>query len=285
MAKSDDVARMGALYPEHVLLGASFAPAGDGRFMRAESYPSEAQGGAGTDTAALCDLTGSSYVLVHGERAADLMEAAFCGQRLETGACAWECALTAEGALTSIPLVCRTGDHEYVLVDPSERGDVAPAWLGFLAGIEQDGYAPYAGTAIDEAASMLVPLLLAGNAARDVLSDYVASPKELPMPGKVADVSLDKIPCVVAGVPGLGAAAPAYVVFAPPARSQALWRSFLSFSEVAPMGAEALRRAEASILPWGDVLSSHDKVKPSQAALSSWGLLRADRAFVGARAL
>ncbi len=277
-------ARMGTLYEEHVLLGAKLEPSEDGGDIRAMSYPSES---AELDPgkANLADLTGSSYYLVSGKHAHELMEAGFCSNKLQVGKCAWMASLTAEGALTSIPLVVRTGNDEYALIDPSARGEVAPAWLGFLAGIEQNGFAPYEGTKLEDATRMLVPLLMAGNSARTVLSDYVEHPRDLPQPGEVKDLKLDKIGCVVAGVPVPGTSLPVFLVLVPPARARILWRSFLSFEQVAPLGAENLTRAEKYLLPWGDLLSETNQVKPSKEQLTQWVLLRAEQDFVGARSL
>lgn len=281
---TQEVARMGTLYHEHALLGASFAPSTEGDVMRAESYPNET-GAYEKGRAYLADLTGSTYKLVSGASAQPLVEAAFCGKKLKVGECAWECALTAEGAVTSVALVARTGDNEYALIDPTPRGDVVSAWLGFLASIEQGGYAPYAETSIEDADCMLTPLFLAGDAARTVLSDYVGHVRDLPSPGQVRSLHLDKISAVVAGVPVPGQAIPAFVVLVPPTRAVTLWRSFLSFTETAPLGSAALLAAEQSLLPWGEVLAPMDQVKPSAETLRAWGLLRAERDFVGARSL
>lgn len=281
---AQEVARMGALYHEHALLGATFAPSSEGDVMRAESYPNETRAYE-KGRAYLADLTGSTYKLVSGAAAQALVEAAFCGKKLKVGECAWECALTAEGAVTSVALVARTGDNEYAIVDPTPRGDVVGAWLGFLASIEQGGYAPYAESSIEDADGMLTPLFLAGDAARTVLSDYVGHVRDLPSPGQVRSLHLDKISAVVAGVPVPGQAIPAFVVLVPPARAVTLWRSFLSFTETAPLGSAALLAAEQSLLPWGEALTPMDQVKPGAETLHAWGLLRDERDFVGARSL
>lgn len=279
-----EVARMGTLYHEHVLLGATFEPSTEGDVMRVESYPSET-GAYEKGRAYLCDLTGSTYKLVSGGAAQSLAEAVFCGKKLKVGECSWECALTAEGAATSVALVCRTGDNEYAVVDPTPRGDVVSAWIGFIAGIEQNGYAPYAGTKVEDADGMLTPLLLAGDAARSVLSDYVGHVRDLPAPGEVRSLHLDKISVVVAGVPLPGQSMPCYLVLIPPTRSATLWRSFLSFNETAPIGSAALLRNERALLPWGEALGAMDQVKPGAEALRSWALLRDEADFVGARSL
>ncbi len=275
---------MGTLYHEHVLLGATFSPSSEGDVMRAESYPGET-GAHENGRAYLADLTGSTYKLLSGDSAQALMEAAFCGKKLKVGECAWECALTAEGAATSVALVARTGDNEYVLADPTQRGDVVSAWLGFLSSIEQNGYAPYVGTSIEDADGMLTPLLLAGDAARAVLSDYVGHVRDLPAPGEVRGLHLDKISAVVAGVPVPGQSLPVFLILVPPARAVTLWRSFLSFTETAPMGSAALVDAMRSLLPWGEELSVMDQVKPGGQKLAYWGLLREKTDFVGARGL
>lgn len=275
---------MGTLYQEHVLLGATFEPSSEGDVMRVESYPSETRTYE-KGRAYLCDLTGSTYKLVSGAAAQPLVEAVFCGKKLQVGECSWECALTAEGAATSVSLVARTGDNEYVIVDPTPRGDVVSAWIGFIAGIEQNGYAPYAGTTIEDADGMLTPLLLAGDAARGVLSDYVGHVRDLPAPGEVRSVHLDKISAVVAGAPLPGQSMPCYLVLIPPAKAVTLWRSFLSFNETAPLGSAALVRNVNALLPWGEALSTMDQVKPGTESLRAWGLLRSTPDFVGSRSL
>lgn len=283
--QANNVARMGVLYGEHALLGASFSSSDDGSDIRVVSYPSEKGGSVDSGYAYLHDLSESSYVLVSGPHASDLIEAAFCGPKISVGECAWQCALTAEGALTSVPLVIRTGANEYVLVDPSGRGDVVVAWLGFLSQIEQNGFAPYAGTKIEDATDMLTPLLMAGNAATAVLTDYVSLPRDLPSQGQVKNVYLDKISVVAARAAIPGVSFPVFVLLVPPAQAVVLWRSFLSFNVVAPVGGEAVCRVMSEMLPWGVQLTEKDKVSPSVSQLESWGLLRGTRDFVGARAL
>lgn len=279
------VARMGALYQEHVYLGATFAPSDEGDVMRVASYPSE-KGSFDPKAAYLSDLTGSTYELISGEASQPLAEAFFCGKKLAVGECAWEASLTAEGALTSVPLVARTGGNEYVLLDPSPRGDVVSAWLGFISSIEQGGYAPYAEAKVEDATGMLTPLLLAGHAARTVLSDYVGHPRDLPAPGCVRNVRLDRIATVMMGLRLPGAPdMPAYVLLVPAAQAATLWRSFLSFSVVEPVGSDALVRQIRSLTPWGDDLFEKDQVKPGAERLGTAGLLRSERDFIGARGL
>ncbi len=282
----DQVARMGVLYQEHLCLGATFAPSYEGDVMRVSSYPSEKGGAIDPKAAYLADLTGSTYELISGEASQALAEAFFCGKKLAVGECSWEASLTAEGALTSVPLVGRTGRDEYVMIDPSPRGDVASAWLGFISSIEQNGYAPYADAQVEDATGMLTPLLLAGNAARAVLTDYVERPRDLPAPGTVRNVRLDRIATVSMGLRLPGAPdLPAYVLLVPTAKAGTLWRSFLSFGEVEPVGSDALGSALRSLTPWGDDLFEKDQVKPGAERLISAGILRTERDFIGARGL
>ena len=233
----------------------------------------------------LVDLTGATYALLHGGSATQLTGAAFCGRTLGVGECAFEPSLTGDGSVNAIPLCLRTGDSEYVLLDPTDRGETLVAWLGFLANLEQDGCAPYAGTEVESAQGMLVPLLLCGAKARDVLADYVKSPSDLPRPGRVAQIKLDSILCVVAAAPLPHAGVDAFLVFVSPAQATILWRSFLSFQEVSPAGTVILDKLVRQGLPWGEAASSLGRVEPGQEALSAWGLLRPDSDFIGARAL
>lgn len=277
------VARMGALYGEHVLLGASFSPAEDGQVMAVASYPSETGGAPDPDRAYLCDLSGSAYDLVSGSAAQALVDATFCGPKLKVGESRWECALTADGHVASVPLITRTGDAEYVLLDPSGRGEFASAWLSFIAGIEQDGYAPYKEAAIEDATDMLVPLVLCGGAATKVLSDYVDKTSDLPAAGCAKSIFLDRIGCVVASADLGLAGMPCYLVLVPKARAVVLWRSFLSFEQVSPVGLDTIRAQEASMLPWGALLVEKGQVDANGPELRAWGLVRSSRDFVGAR--
>ena len=132
---------------------------------------------------------------------------------------------------------------------------------------------------------MLVPLLLCGAKARDVLADYVKSPSDLPRPGRVTQIKLDSILCVVAAAPLPHAGVDAFLVFVSPAQATILWRSFLSFQEVSPAGTVILDQLVRQGLPWGEAASSLGRVEPGQEALSGWGLLRPGSDFIGARAL
>lgn len=278
-------ARMGALYQEHVYLGATFEPAADGGAPGVASYHAEKDPAeACRDGAVLADLTGSTYLLVSGASAGALASAALAGRELSVGEAAFEAVLTGEGCLLAVPLALRSGDHEVVLADVSGRGASLEAWLGFLASAESDGYAPYAGTAVEDASDMLVPLLLAGASSGAVLSDYVRTPGEgLPARGRVAAVHLDAIPALVARVPARGPEA--WLVLVPARSARAIWRSLLSFREVSPVGLGAVRALASRALPWWPALPAEGPEGVGRDRLADWGVLRAGSGFVGARAL
>ncbi len=275
----------GPLYREHLLLNAVFEEPEDGIPPRPATYPGSMPAAFVNEGAFLVDLTGATYALLHGAPAPQLAGAAFCGRNLGVGECGFEPSLTGDASVNAIPLCLRTGDSEYVILDPTDRGETLLAWLGFLANLEQDGRAPYAGAKVESAQGMLVPLLLAGAKARDVLADYVSSPSDLPRPGRVAQIKLDAILCVVAALPLPHAGTDAYVVFVSPAQSTILWRSFLSFQEVSPAGTVILDELVRQGLPWGEAASSLGRVEPGRQTLAGWGLLRDGSDFIGARAL
>lgn len=277
--------RSGVLYDEHVLLGAEFED-GCHNLCAVRSYPSEAPlGVAAGEGAVLCDLTGLAYELVSGASSSSLLHAVTCSPDPQVGSAAFECVLTGDGALVSVPLVMRTGDSECALLDFGLRGEVLSGWLGFVRGIEQNGEAPFADTSVEPAADMLVPLLLAGGSARSVLLDYLESPAQLPAPGAVASVRLDAIPALVCHLPQVGSLPESYVLLVPPAYARVLWRSLLSFTEVAPVGHVAVRGLFSSALPWGDAVSSQDLVPLTLGELEAWGVLRPELDFIGARSL
>ena len=275
----------GVLAPEHLLLGAQFltdtgAPCQAVGAYATEEAPSHIRKGA-----LLADLTGTCYELVSGAASRALVEAACARPCLAVGELGFSACVEGDGSLAAVPLVMRTGDAEYVVVDPTVRGDVSRAWLGFLASVEQDGVAPCADAQLEDASGMLVPLLVMGAAAGHVLSDYLSGCDALPEPGRAANLRLDKIGCIVAHLPLPGAAPAAYLVLVPPVSARVLWRSLLSFSEVAPAGLGTLRVALEEILPWGALSASHEHVRVGRSELAAWGLVRDTDDFVGARGL
>ena len=131
------------------------------------------------------------------------------------GQCAFEPALTGDGAITSVALLARTGTHEYVLLDPTRRGSVVAGWLTFLSQVSSNGNAPYEGTSVEEASGMLVPLLIMGARANELLADYLPSAaRALPARGAVESVTLDgHIPALLVGMPvDIAGGVPAYVL-------------------------------------------------------------------------
>lgn len=272
---------MGPLYREHLALGASFACGHEGRLF-AEAYEGEKDQAPADSDAFLSDLGGSAYLLVSGAQAQPFVEMALAGTRLAVGECAFEPALMGDGALASVALVARTGSREYVVLDPSERGEVLAAWLGFLRDVEQGGVAPFASVTIAHADALLAPLALWGAGEGKVLADYVPSADLLPKAGRVDNVDLDRIRTTVLGVPG---SVPAHIALVPPARAAVLWRSLLSFTNVEPVGRLAARSALAQAHPWGPALALRDRLELSAHDLESLGLLRRDGGYVGARAL
>ena len=271
---------LGALYEEHVLLGADFEEGAAGT-PRVACYAGESTDGSG---AFLADLTGCAYLLAGGTDAEGFCAAALAGRRCDVGELAWEAVLNGAGRLVSVPLLMRTGTTEHVIIDASRRSEALGAWLDFLSrAASEEGGAAFPDLALEDASGMLVPMLLAGPSATEVLSDYLSDDARPPVAGEVLQLRLDAIPTLVARLPG-AFVPPAYLVLAPVASSRILWRSLLSFAEVAPIGHRRLRELLDRHLPWAGALG--DASSPARrSALANWGLVRGDDAFVGSRAL
>lgn len=272
------------LYAEHLLLGASFdeeepllaAPPhyGDPALERA----SFAEG------CALSDLSGMTGILVSGQGADTFVAAACAQQALAVGECAFGAVVTGDGSIASVPLVARTGDAEYLVWDASERGLMLHPWLHFLSDIEQNGYRPFGSVAVEDASDALVPLLLWGPHAQTVLADYVPSADALPPQGHIANVRLDRIECLVANLPKTSELC--YLVLVPPAAARVLWRSFLSFAVVEPVGTVSLGLQLRDTLPWmAAVLGEESRLELALEQLVAWELAREEGGFVGERAL
>lgn len=273
------------LYAEHLLLGGIFEdeeallalPAQYGALEELAELEAFHHG------CALSDLQGMGALLVSGEGAAALVSSACANEQLAVGECRFGAVITGDGSLASVPLVARTGDAEHLLWDPTERGMMLEPWLGFLAGIEQDGFKPFDGAVVEDVSDALAPLLLWGPEAPAVLADYVASPSALPEPGQVRSVNLDRIACLVANVARMGH--PCFLLMVPPAAARVLWRSLLSFTQVVPVGHHALLRQVQSQLPWMSQLLAGDRLEVPAPQLERWGIARAHGGYVGARAL
>lgn len=268
------------LHTELEYLGAQFSTSTEG-FNLAQSFYGEKPLEEALKDCALIDLSGIGYTLVSGTSAQNFVEAVFAGKQLEVGETSFECALTGDGSLSSIGLLARSGQNEYVVLDASERSLVLDEWLSIIASVEQNGVAPYAEVSLEDATPLLTPLLLAGKKAKKVLMDYLGEQK-LPEDSKLCNLMLDQtIPALVANVSTKKV--PAYLVMVPPVHTVILFRSLLSFETVHPLGYKQLIEGLKTYLPWFSELASNTKVVVAKDKLEGWGLLRASDDFIGAR--
>lgn len=268
------------LHTELEYLGAQFSTSTEG-FNLAQSFYGEKPLEEALKDCALIDLSGIGYTLVSGTSSQNFVEAVFAGKQLEVGEASFECALTGDGSLSSIGLLARSGQNEYVVLDASERSLVLDEWLSIIASVEQNGVAPYAEVSLEDATPLLTPLLLAGKKAKKVLMDYLGEQK-LPEDSKLCNLMLDQtIPALVANVSTKKV--PAYLVMVPPVHTVILFRSLLSFETVHPLGHKQLIEGLKTYLPWFSELASNTKVVVAKDKLEGWGLLRASDDFIGAR--
>jgi len=268
------------LHTELEYLGAQFSTSTEG-FNLAQSFYGEKPFEEALKDCALVDLSGISYTLVSGAVAQNFVEAVFAGKQLEVGEASFECALTGDGSLSSIGLLARSGQNEYVVLDASERSLVLEEWLSIIASVEQNGVAPYAEVSLEDATPLLTPLLLAGKKAKKVLMDYLGE-QQLPEDSKLCNLMLDQtIPALVANVSTKKV--PAYLVMVPPVHTVILFRSLLSFEMVHPLGHKQLIEGLKTYLPWFSELATNTKVVLAKDKLEGWGLLRVSDDFIGAR--
>lgn len=268
------------LHTELEYLGAQFSTSTEG-FNLAQSFYGEKPLEEALKDCALVDLSGIGYTLVSGTSSQNFVEAVFAGKQLEVGEASFECALTGDGSLSSIGLLARSGQNEYVVLDASERSLVLEEWLSIIASVEQNGVAPYAEVSLEDATPLLTPLLLAGKKAKKVLMDYLGE-QQLPEDSKLCNLMLDQtIPALVANVSTKKV--PAYLVMVPPVHTVILFRSLLSFEMVHPLGHKQLIEGLKTYLPWFSELASNTKVVVAKDKLEGWGLLRASDDFIGAR--
>ena len=268
------------LHTELEYLGAQFSTSTEG-FNLAQSFYGEKPLEEALKDCALIDLSGIGYTLVSGTSAQNFVEAVFAGKQLEVGETSFECALTGDGSLSSIGLLARSGQNEYVVLDASERSLVLDEWLSIIASVEQNGVAPYAEVSLEDATPLLTPLLLAGKKTKKVLMDYLGE-QRLPEDSKLCNLMLDQtIPALVANVSTKKV--PAYLVMVPPVHTVILFRSLLSFETVHPLGYKQLIEGLKTYLPWFSELASNTKVVVAKDKLEGWGLLRASDDFIGAR--
>ena len=268
------------LHTELEYLGAQFSTSTEG-FNLAQSFYGEKPLEEALKDCALVDLSGISYTLISGAVAQNFVEAVFAGKQLEVGETSFECALTGDGSLSSIGLLARSGQNEYVVLDASERSLVLEEWLSITASVEQNGVTPYAEVSLEDATPLLTPLLLAGKKAKKVLMDYLGE-QQLPEDSKLCNLMLDQtIPALVANVSTKKV--PAYLVMVPPVHTVILFRSLLSFEMVHPLGHKQLIEGLTTYLPWFSELASNTKVVLAKDKLEGWGLLRTSADFIGAR--
>lgn len=268
------------LHTELEYLGAQFSTSTEG-FNLAQSFYGEKPLEEALKDCALIDLSGIGYTLVSGTSSQNFVEAVFAGKQLEVGEASFECALTGDGSLSSIGLLARSGQNEYVVLDASERSLVLDEWLSIIASVEQNGVAPYAEVSLEDATPLLTPLLLAGKKAKKVLMDYLGE-QRLPEDSKLCNLMLDQtIPALVANVSTKKV--PVYLVMVPPVHTVILFRSLLSFETVHPLGHKQLIEGLKTYLPWFSELASNTKVVVAKDKLEGWGLLRASDDFIGAR--
>ena len=268
------------LHTELEYLGAQFSTSTEG-FNLAQSFYGEKPLEEALKDCALVDLSGISYTLVSGTVAQNFVEAVFAGEQLEVGETSFECTLTGDGSLSSIGLLARSGQNEYVVLDASERSLVLEEWLSIIASVEQNGVAPYAEVSLEDATPLLTPLLLAGKKAKKVLMDYLGE-QQLPEDSKLCNLMLDQtIPALIANVSTKKV--PAYLAMVPPVHTVILFRSLLSFEMVHPLGHKQLIEGLKTYLPWFSELATNTKVVLAKDKLEGWGLLRASADFIGAR--
>ena len=275
---------VGPLYEEHLLLGATFDRTELGALRTLAYGASEPVAETLADGTLLADASGMRMLLASGDPVTAFGEAAFAAEPLAVGRADFSPVFLGDGAVASIPLAARTGDHELLAFDASPRAGVLSAWLTFVAAIEQGGFRPYEGLEVEDVSHDLVPLVLWGNDAPRVLGDYVGGAGALPRAGRVANLMLDGHIPVVACAVELGGA-PLYVMLVPPDFARVLWRSLLSFRGVRPTGLAELWDAARERVPWLEAMQKPDRVRLDRADLLEWGLIRPSADFIGGRAL
>lgn len=263
------------LMQEHSYLGASID---DGRVI---SYLGETPLDEARKGVCLYDLSGCLYSFVSGEDAHSYIESLCAGTKLPVASCGFSAVLTGDGALVSVPLAVRGGEHEYMLLDVSDKGETLKAWMGFVQGIERQGSRPFEGVAVEDATDLLVPLMLLGERVDELIGDYTGD-QALPSRGQVASIAFDRVPCVLAHLDAFDGAC--YIVFAPPSSSVRLFRSFLSFTYVHPQGMLSAQQL-LDTLPWGSALRESDRIEVPHDDLASWSILRPDADYIGARGI
>ena len=268
------------LYEEHLLLGATMGSREDLDLALPLAYPGSGTLSPSSDDTLLFDLTGLPYALLSGSEAQSIAEMCFAGPLLNVGECAFEATLFGDGSLVGVPLVLRTGEHEYCLLDLTAANDACMEWALALTHMSQGGERLFPGSSLEDATEFLLPLLLWGNEAAYVLNDYISDGNSLPKRGEVVSAKLDSIPALLASPDHLE---DAYLVLVPLSYARVLWRSLLSFTCVQPAGLDDLRRELKESLSWHEMIDDPKGVTAS--ALTAHQLIRANGQFVGMRGL
>lgn len=276
------------LQQEHMALGAALEELEDLSVV-AQYHDLETEHEALFNGTALIDISWARVLLIQGQPLENFAQAALTCAPLKVGQASPTALLAGDGALINVDLAARTGDQELLLVDTSARFDVLDGWLDFLEHIESDGVAPYAHISHSEQTEALVCLQLTGARAQELLTDYVADKNLLPKPGRVTQANLDKIACILIGLPTASSSEHAhrasYLVLVPAAYAALLWRSFLSFTYVEPVGHRAWDAAERALVPWYEHIQKTKPLMVPASVLESWGLVRQQQNFIGARGL
>lgn len=272
-----------ALFDEHQLLGANLSPDERG-VLQVDWY------GDGVDEpqafekgCALADLTNLVGSILSGPQARAFTAMAFCGPVPEPGRIDLSLALAGDGTIVAPVLLAGLGPESFALWCPSECADGLGQWLGALLAIEGDDGVLFPEVTLEEESPFQLTLLLAGPDAASVLGDYLGEGVTLPAPGHMTDIKLDAIPAVVAHL-DLGAGT-AYLVWVDSSQGRILWRSFLSFEQVVPVGTSAvwgrLAMAAPGIMDFLDEPMAHH----SPVDLDLLDLVRDGDDFIGARGL
>ncbi|WP_028264249.1 aminomethyltransferase family protein [Atopobium fossor] len=270
------------LLKEHMLLGGVMAQRH--RAQVALHYHSASnEKTAVLESCALTHLADLGMMLVSGTDALGLIQAAVACTLPDVGSFAYGAVLSGDGALLGVPMVVRTGDTEFLLLDNSSRFELLYEWISWLSQVEQQGVAPYENTSVSNESTALVPFQLTGPQASSILNDYLTQHATLPKQGGVANLTLDSTMSIVLhdGIAGQDS----FIVLVPPAVSVVFWRSFLSFSEVEPVGHDVLDTFVRKEHPWTSALSHSDRVSVTRTMLSNWNICRSADDFIGARAL
>jgi aminomethyltransferase len=188
--------------------------------------------------------------------------------------------LAGDGTIVAPVLLACTAATEFTLWTASECAEGLRTWLEALISVEQNGVKPFDGVKLTDESDTISTLCLAGPDARAILDDYTLV---LPQPNTILDGKLDELGCVLACLEL--SENPAYLVWTHEVQARTLWRSFLSFEQVVPVGASALWAYVGETWP-GIVDFLDEPVLPHKPEdLKLTGLLRSGGDFVGARAL